>query len=237
MAIQLVLPQRCKTGHRDIVGTLRNYDGDGNGNVQSPTGFISKTTTLHVHRAFLFISSPFLHNNDVKWPNFKLTWERERRGAKFTIFVWTRTRSPLISSDLTSLLSGNWLTWYKVEKVSEDVKSIFQRHFHWRRRCRVVRSLLVSPETGKLQCCVFLSIPREKWKKKKTRTQKFFPCYAPSSTQPRSQSSSAILGCDVTCQACREIRSTSAHSDSAKWLGDEAEFHPPPQQRRRKEWP
>ena len=66
IAIQLVLQQRCKTGHRDIVGTLRNYDGDGKGNVQSPAGFMSKTTTKHVHRAFLFISSPFLHNKDVK---------------------------------------------------------------------------------------------------------------------------------------------------------------------------
>ena len=185
----------------------------------------------------LFCSFPRLSCTTTTWNDQILRWHENGNGEalNFTIFVWTRTRSPLISSDLTSLLSGNWLTWYKVEKVSEDVKSIFQRHFHWRRRCRVVRSLLVSPETGKLQCCVFLSIPREKWKKKKTRTQKFFPCYAPSSTQPRSQSSSAILGCDVTCQACREIRSTSAHSDSAKWLEDEAEFHPPPQQRRRKE--
>ena len=117
----------------------------------------------------LFCSFPRLSCTTTTWNDQILSWHENGNGEalNFTIFVWTRTRSPLISSDLTSLLSGNWLTWYKVEKVSEDVKSIFQRHFHWRRRCRVVRSLLVSPETGKLQCCVFLSIPREKWKKKK----------------------------------------------------------------------
>ena len=31
---------------------------------------ISKTTTLHVHHDFLYISLPFLHYYDVKMPNF-----------------------------------------------------------------------------------------------------------------------------------------------------------------------
>ena len=44
---------------------------------------MNKTTTLHVHHAFLYISLLSLHNYDVKWPNFKLTWERERQGDKF----------------------------------------------------------------------------------------------------------------------------------------------------------
>ena len=115
---------------------------------------MSKTTTLHVHHAFLFISC-----TTTTWNDQILSWHENWKGKalNFTISVWTRTRSPLFSSNLTSLLSSNWPTRYKVEKVSEDVKSIFQRRFHWRRRCRIVRSLLVSPETGKLQCCVFLS--------------------------------------------------------------------------------
>ena len=51
----------------DILETLRNYDGDGKENVQKkPIGLMSKTTTLHVHHAFLYISLPYLHNNDVK---------------------------------------------------------------------------------------------------------------------------------------------------------------------------
>jgi len=48
------------------VGTLRNYDSDGNENVKSAIGLMSKTTTLHVHHAFLYISLLSLHNYDVK---------------------------------------------------------------------------------------------------------------------------------------------------------------------------
>ena len=33
-------------------------------------GLMSETTTLHVHQAFLYISLPFLHDYDVKMPNF-----------------------------------------------------------------------------------------------------------------------------------------------------------------------
>ena len=51
-----------------IIGTLRNYDGDGNENVKKTIGLMSKTTTLHVHHAFLYISLSFLHKYDVKWP-------------------------------------------------------------------------------------------------------------------------------------------------------------------------
>ena len=43
---------------------------------------MSKTTTLHLHHAFLYISLQSLHNYDVKWPNFMFTWERERQGDK-----------------------------------------------------------------------------------------------------------------------------------------------------------
>ena len=45
-----------------LMGTLRNYDGDGNGNVKKAIGLMSKTTILPVHHAFLYISLPSLHN-------------------------------------------------------------------------------------------------------------------------------------------------------------------------------
>ena len=51
-----------------IIRTLRNYDCDGNENVKKTIGLINKTTTLHVHHAFLYISLSFLHKYDVKWP-------------------------------------------------------------------------------------------------------------------------------------------------------------------------
>ena len=53
--------------------TLRNYDSDGSGNLKKAIGFMSKTTTVYVHHAFLYISIPSLHNYDVKWPKFKFT--------------------------------------------------------------------------------------------------------------------------------------------------------------------
>ena len=47
--------------------TLRNYDGDGKENVKKAIlGLMSKTTTLHVHHTFLYISFLSLHNYDVK---------------------------------------------------------------------------------------------------------------------------------------------------------------------------
>ena len=50
----------------NILGTLQNYDGDGNEDVKKATGLMSTTTTLHVHHAFLYISLLSLHNYDVK---------------------------------------------------------------------------------------------------------------------------------------------------------------------------
>ena len=40
--------------------TLRNYDGDGNGNrnIKKAVQVNEQTTTLHVHHAFLYISLP-----------------------------------------------------------------------------------------------------------------------------------------------------------------------------------
>ena len=35
---------------------------------QKTIGLMSKTTTLHVHHDFLYISLSFLHKYDVKWP-------------------------------------------------------------------------------------------------------------------------------------------------------------------------
>ena len=67
----------------DLLGTLRSDDGDGNGNTTKAIGLISKTTILHVHHAFLYISLPSLHDYDVKMPNFTLTEEVHKRQRNF----------------------------------------------------------------------------------------------------------------------------------------------------------
>ena len=73
----------CRADAAKLIWTLRNYDSDGKENVKKAIGLMSKTTTLHVHHAFLYISLLSLHNYDVKWPNFKFTWQQERQDDKF----------------------------------------------------------------------------------------------------------------------------------------------------------
>ena len=52
------------------VGSFSNDDGDGNENVKKAIGLLSKTTSLHVHHAFLYVSLPLMHDYNVKMPSF-----------------------------------------------------------------------------------------------------------------------------------------------------------------------
>ena len=52
------------------VGSFSNDDGGGNKNVKKAIGLLSKTTSLHVHDAFLYISLLLLYDYDVKLPSF-----------------------------------------------------------------------------------------------------------------------------------------------------------------------
>ena len=65
------------------VGTVRSNDADGDENVKKTIGFITKTTTLHVHDAFLYISFPFMNNYDVKMPKFTFYGVRKQATTKF----------------------------------------------------------------------------------------------------------------------------------------------------------
>ena len=67
------------------IGTLRSNDADDNENVKKTIGLISKTTTSHVHHTFLYISFPFLHDYDVKMPNFAFYGGRKQGTAKFSL--------------------------------------------------------------------------------------------------------------------------------------------------------
>ena len=94
---------------------------------QKAIGLVSKTTTLHVHHAFSFISFRSLHNYDQILSFF---WGRERQGDSFYHLCLNSAWPPLFSSNLNSLL------W-------KDAESIVQWRFYRRRRCRIVRSLIV----------------------------------------------------------------------------------------------
>ena len=66
------------------VGSFSNDDGDGNENVKKAIGLLSKTTSLHVPHAFLYISLPLLHDYDVKMPSFTFYGGRKQATTKFS---------------------------------------------------------------------------------------------------------------------------------------------------------
>ena len=71
------------------MGTLRSNDADGNENVKKTTiGLIGKTTTSHVHHTILYISFPFLHDYDVKMPDFLFYGGRAQATTKFYFSFW-----------------------------------------------------------------------------------------------------------------------------------------------------
>ena len=62
----------------ESLGSFSNDDGDGIEDVKKAIALLRKTTTLHVHHAFLYISLPSLHDYDVKMPNCKFFWGRKQ---------------------------------------------------------------------------------------------------------------------------------------------------------------
>ena len=67
-----------------LIENFSNDDGDdGNENGKKTIGLISKTTFLHVHHTFLYISLPSLHDYDVKMPTFTIYGERKQATTNF----------------------------------------------------------------------------------------------------------------------------------------------------------
>ena len=67
-------------------------------------GLLSKTTSLHVHHAFLYISLPLLHDYDVKMPIFTFYGGRKQATTSFSFSFWTWVWSQ------RNQLQGNWPT-------------------------------------------------------------------------------------------------------------------------------
>ena len=67
------------------LGSFSNDDADGIENVKTTIGLFSKTTTLHVDHAFLFlnIALPSLHDYDGKMPNFAFYGDVNNRQPNF----------------------------------------------------------------------------------------------------------------------------------------------------------
>ena len=69
-----------------VLGSLSNDDANGNENGKKAIGLISKTTTLQVHHAFLYISLPSLPDYNVKVPEFTFCRGREHKTTTFFSF-------------------------------------------------------------------------------------------------------------------------------------------------------
>ena len=73
-------------------------------------GLISKTTTLHVHHAFLYISLPSPHDYGVKIPNFTFYGGRKQATTNFSFsfktWVWS-PRNQLQGNSPTYDISSN----------------------------------------------------------------------------------------------------------------------------------
>ena len=75
------------------LGSFSNDDGDGNQDVKKAIDLLRKTTTLHVHHAFLYISLPSLHDYDVKMPDCKSYGGRKQATTNLFFSLLTCIRS------------------------------------------------------------------------------------------------------------------------------------------------
>ena len=84
----------CRGRCAVLIGTVRSNDADGKENVKKTIGFISKTTTLHVITLFCTFLRPFLHDYDVKMPNFAFYGGRKQATTKFYFsfcaWIWSQ---------------------------------------------------------------------------------------------------------------------------------------------------
>ena len=95
----------------EVLGSFSNDDGDGNEDVKKAIGLLRKTTTLHVHHAFLYISLPSLHDYDVKMPNCKFYGGHKRATTNsFSLSEVERTPQEINSREIRLHLpfSANW---------------------------------------------------------------------------------------------------------------------------------
>ena len=113
------------------VGSLNNDNDndDGTENGKKAIGLISKTVTLHVHHAFLYIFSPSLHGYDVKLPNFTFCGGCERKTTTLFFFSWTLIQSVRIQLQKKSPNLTNWTRWKKLVKVWSRANILFKRRF------------------------------------------------------------------------------------------------------------
>ena len=93
------------------VGILRSNDATATRTSKRAIGLINKTTTLHVHHAFFYISLPFLHDYDVKMPNFACYGGRKQATTTATFLFLNLDTVPRnsISGGFTYIWQSKWV--------------------------------------------------------------------------------------------------------------------------------
>ena len=135
---------------------------------------MGKTTTLHVHHVFLYISLPSLHDYDVKMHNFTFVENVNTRQQLYFSFPEPPEKN---CQRLT-----NWTRWNKRDKVWSSTTSLFKWRFRSRRRRCCLSTLLLFPKVPHLIPCIF-GLTRGKTRKsavdlrqpKLTRFRKDYP--------------------------------------------------------------
>ena len=107
-----------------ILGTFGNDKGKEN--VKKPIGLLSKTTTLHVHHAFSYISLLSLHDYDVKMPNFTFNGVRKQATTFLSLSKLECGLQEINSREIRLHLtfSGNWNKLDRVSKKSEFILKV-----------------------------------------------------------------------------------------------------------------
>ena len=76
------------TNHNVLSQIIESLRCSGHEKVQKAIAWQGKTTTLHVHQAFLYISLPSLHDYHVKMPNFTFCEGQKQAMRKFCFSLW-----------------------------------------------------------------------------------------------------------------------------------------------------
>ena len=105
------------------IGSFSNDDRDVNKNGKKAIGLLSKTTTLHMHHVFLYISLQSLHDYDVKMPNSRFVEDVNKRSWIFLSLF------KLEYSPLRSQLKGNSPSFDIVSELEETRQSLKKRGF------------------------------------------------------------------------------------------------------------
>ena len=111
---------------KNPVGSFSNDDSDGNQNIKKAIGLLCKTTTLHVHHAFLYISLPSLHDYNVKMSDCKF-YEGRKQATTNLFFL-----SLNLSAVLKKTTPGKFAYTCHFQQIGINVTKIEKTGIHFK---------------------------------------------------------------------------------------------------------